>query len=153
MRQSEYLSLAFVMSLLFVSTVFSQDMRPERGYEHQHVAVAEKRFVAAVDANGVQHAEITGGEYYFDPNYIVVKVNVPVELKVTKAPGYVPHDIVAKSPEAGIDFKAELENGKPAIIKFTPTKTGSYPIYCDKKFLWFESHRERGMEGIIEVVE
>jgi plastocyanin domain-containing protein len=128
-------------------------MKRTTEHDHQYAAGTEKRFAATIDADGVQHVEITGGEYYFDPNYIVVKVNVPVELKVTKAPGYVPHDIVAKSPEAGIDFKADLGSKEPAIIKFTPTKVGKYPIYCDKKFLWFESHRDRGMEGIIEVVE
>jgi plastocyanin len=42
---------------------------------------------------------------------------------------------------------------EPKIIKFTPTKTGKFPFYCDKKLLFFKSHRERGMEGIIEVTE
>jgi hypothetical protein len=41
----------------------------------------------------------------------------------------------------------------PKVIKFAPTKTGIYPFFCDKKFLMFKSHRERGMEGTLEVVE
>jgi plastocyanin len=112
----------------------------------------EKRIVATVGADGVQKVEIIGGEYYFDPNYIVVKVNVPVELNVKKAPGYVPHNIAVKAPEAGIDFKTDMDAKKPDLIKFTPTKIGRYPMYCDKQLLWFKSHRERGMEGTIEVV-
>ena len=112
----------------------------------------EKRFVASVDADGVQRVEMVGGDYFYDPNYIVVKVNQPVELKVKKEAGKIPHNLIAKAPEAGIDFTIELK-GDPQTIKFTPTKTGKYPIYCGKKLLWFKTHRERGMEGLIEVVE
>ncbi len=113
----------------------------------------EKRVVAAIGSDGVQRVEIIGDSYSFDPKYIVLKVNVPVELAVKKAPGIAPHDIVAKAPEAGIDFKTDLNDKKPELIKFTPTKVGKYPFSCDKKLLWFKSHRERGMEGVIEVVE
>jgi plastocyanin len=130
-----------------------QDMKPEATHDHQKGAAGtEKRIIATVGADGVQRVEIIGGSYYFDPNYIVVKVNIPVELVVKKAPEYTPHDIVAKAPEAGIDFKVDLNDKKPELIKFTPTKIGKYPMYCDKRLLWFESHRERGMEGTIEVV-
>jgi plastocyanin len=81
-----------------------------------------------------------------------VKVNTPVELKIKKTGGLVSHNLIARSPEAGIDFKLDLEKDLQTV-KFTPTKIGKYPIYCDKSFLWFKTHRERGMEGMIEVVE
>ncbi len=113
----------------------------------------EKRVVAVVSPDGIQRVEILGGEYYFDPNYIVVKVNVPVELVMKKAKGYVPHNIMVKAPEAGIDFKSDMRSENPPVIKFTPTKPGKYPMYCDKQLLFFKSHRDRGMEGMIEVVE
>lgn len=100
----------------------------------------------------MQRVEITGGEYYFDPNYIVVKVNVPVEFKVKKVKGFVPHNIAVKAPEAGIEFNVNMKD-EPNPVKFTPTKVGKYPMYCDKKLLWFKSHKDRGMEGMIEVVE
>jgi hypothetical protein len=41
----------------------------------------------------------------------------------------------------------------PKVIRFTPTKAGKYPVFCDKRFLFFPNHRKKGMEGIIEVVE
>ncbi len=107
--------------------------------------------VATIDKDGVQNVDIIGGSYFFKPNHIVVKVNTPVELKVSKESGLIPHDIVAKSPEAGIEFKAELSTD-PKTIKFKPTKVGTYPFYCSKKLLFFKSHREKGMEGVIEVV-
>lgn len=110
------------------------------------------RVVAPIDADGVQRLEVIGGEYYYTPNQIVVKVNTPVELKFKKTGGYIPHNVIAKAPEAGIDFKVDLKNDLQTVT-FTPTKTGKYPLYCDKSFLWFATHREKGMEGVIEVVE
>lgn len=114
---------------------------------------AQKTVIATIDANGVQHAEITGGEYFFDPNHLVVKVNKPVELTVKKVAGYIPHNMVVNAPEAGIAFHVDLAAKQPELVKFTPSKVGVYPMYCDKKLLFFKSHRERGMEGVIEVVE
>ena len=113
---------------------------------------AKRTVQAALGADGVQRVELVGGGYYFDPDHIIVKVNVPVELTVRKESGFVPHNIVVKAPEAGIDFEESLSSD-PKVIKFTPTKPGSYPIYCSKKLLFFESHREKGMEGVLEVVE
>jgi plastocyanin len=116
-----------------------------------HAMGKEKRVVVSVGADGVQRVEITGGDYYFNPNYIIVKVNVPVEFVVKKEPGYVPHDMVVKAPEAGINFVVDLKK-EAQTVKFTPTKTGKYEIFCDKKLLFFKSHKDRGMHGMIEVV-
>jgi len=113
----------------------------------------EPATVVPIAKDGVQRVDIVGGSYFFKPNHIVVKVNIPVELKVTKESGFslIPHDIVAKSPEAGIVFQESLSS-TPKIIKFTPTKVGKYPLYCSKKAPFSKSHREKGMEGVIEVV-
>lgn len=111
----------------------------------------EKKVVATVDPDGVQRVAITGGSYYFDPNVIVVKVNVPVELTVKKE-GSTPHNIELKAPEAGIDFSESLGK-EPKIIKFTATKIGKYPFKCTKKAPFSKSHADRGMHGMIEVVE
>jgi len=64
----------------------------------------------------------------------------------------VPHNFVLKAPEAGMDVTADLGK-EPQTIRFTPTKVGEYPFYCDKKLLFFESHREKGMKGILKVEE
>ena len=110
----------------------------------------EKVFRAIVDADGVQRVEVLGGGYFFSPNHIIVRVNMPVELKVRKESGVVPHNIVLKASGAGIDIDESLESD-PKVVRFTPLKTGSYPFYCDKKLLFFESHRDKGMEGVLEV--
>jgi len=114
-------------------------------------AEESERVAAIIDQDGVQRIEVLGGGYFFKPNHIIVKVNVPVEMKVSKEGGLVPHDIVTKSPEAGIEFQEGL-SAIPKIIKFTPTKVGIYPMYCSKKAPFSKSHREKGMEGVIEVV-
>ena len=111
----------------------------------------EPTTVVPVDKDGVQRVDIVGGSYFFKPKHIVVKVNIPVELKVSKESGLAPHNIVAKSPEAGIEFQESMSS-TPKTIKFTPTKVGKYPIYCTKKAPFSKTHREKGMEGLIEVV-
>jgi plastocyanin len=73
-------------------------------------------------------------------------------MSVKKAGGFVPHNIVMDAPDAGMKFEESL-GSELRVIKFTPTKTGRYPFSCTKRFLFFKSHKERGMEGIIEVVE
>jgi len=112
---------------------------------------AEKRVVATLDPDGVQRVQMTGGEYYFNPRAVVVKVNTPVELRVKKTEGLAPHNIVLKAPEAGINFAEDL-GSEIKIIRFTPTKTGSYPFECSKQFLFFASHKARGMHGVLEVM-
>jgi plastocyanin len=118
----------------------------------QDAGEKKKIFIANVDNDGVQRVEVSGGGYFFSPDYIVVKVDVPVELVVRKEPGIVPHNIVMKETAAGIDIRETLST-KPKAISFTPKKIGKYPFYCDKRLLFFKNHREKGMEGILEVIE
>ncbi|MEO8331877.1 MAG: quinol oxidase [Gallionella sp.] len=111
-----------------------------------------KSFQAVIDADGTQRAKILGGSYFFKPKHVIVKVNVPVELSVSLEPGIVPHTLVIKAAEAGIAIDESLHTD-PATIAFTPRAVGKYPFYCKNKLLFFKSHREKGMEGILEVVE
>jgi plastocyanin domain-containing protein len=111
-----------------------------------------KEFTASVDKNGVQRVEILGGSYFFDPNYIIVKVNVPVELKIRKESGMTPHNFILQAPEAGMNINVDLGTDA-TVVGFTPTKIGTYPFFCDKKLPFMASHRERGMEGVLEVRE
>jgi plastocyanin domain-containing protein len=136
MKQFNILILLFAVSLLCASNISAQD--------NVHKAT--------IDSNGVQQVEIVGGEYYFEPDHIIVKVNVPVELTFKKTPGVTPHNIIISAPDAGIDLNEDVSKDS-RTIKFIPSKTGKYAMYCDKRFLFFKSHRERGMEGVLEVVE
>ncbi|MBI4709818.1 MAG: cupredoxin domain-containing protein [Nitrospirae bacterium] len=128
-----------IFFLILAVSVFAED-------------AGRKVFKAVIDERGVQKADIIGGEYFFDPNYIIVKANVPVELTIKKTTGYVPHNIIIKGLDTLTEINANIDK-EPKVLKFTPRKIGKYPFYCDKKLLFFKSHQERGMEGIIEVIE
>jgi plastocyanin domain-containing protein len=112
----------------------------------------EKRVEAVVGQDGVQRVEITAGGYYFDPNTIVVKINVPVELIVKRTSGGFGHNIMLLEPEAGVGFQETL-NTDPKSIKFTPSKAGKYLFVCTHKVPFSKSHKDRGMYGYLEVVE
>jgi len=115
-------------------------------------AKKEVTFVAEVNQEGKQVVEITGGEYYFEPNHIVLKVGVPTVFIVKRTGYMVPHNIKIDQPDAGMSFDVDMSKSGNTI-EFTPTKAGTYPFICDKKLLFFESHKEKGMDGVIEVVE
>jgi plastocyanin domain-containing protein len=139
MRYLKYMLFIAGLLAFVVSTAWGDELR-------------EKSVVATVNPDGTQRVEILGGGYYFDPNVIVVKVNIPVELIVRKEAGITPHDIVLKAPDAGINF-AESLSTDPKTIRFTPTKVGKYPFECSKRLLFFKSHKDQGMHGVLEVVE
>ena len=103
------------------------------------------------DSDGVQRVRVVAGSYFFKPNHIVVKVNVPVELTASRESGITPHDLVIKAEEAGVNVKEDLGSEAKKIV-FTPTRPGKYAIYCSKKLPFVAGHREKGMEGILEVI-
>ena len=95
--------------------------------------------------------EVTLDSYSITPDHIVVHVNEPVTLKVTNKATLIPHDLVIKAPEAGIDVAVDLRAGKSGEATFTPTRTGTYEMFCDKKLLFFKSHKDKGMHGMLVV--
>lgn len=102
--------------------------------------------------DGKQRVEIIGGSYFFKPDHIIVQVNVPVEFQVKREWGIIPHTFVLKIPESGISIDESLDT-EPKTITFTPTVVGKFTFYCRNKFLFFKSHEEKGMEGVLEVVQ
>ena len=64
--------------------------------------------VAKAEADGVQRVRIAAGGYFFKPNHVVVKVNVPVELVASREAGMTPHDLVIKDPDGGVVAEEEL---------------------------------------------
>ncbi|WP_242448982.1 quinol oxidase [Burkholderia metallica] len=103
-----------------------------------------------VDADGVQRVVIVGGSYFFRPNHVIVRARVPVELTVSAEPGVVPHSFEIAAPQAGIAVHTELGT-TPRTFRFTPAQPGRFAYYCTHRLLFFRSHRERGMEGVLEV--
>jgi plastocyanin len=119
--------------------------------EHKPAAAPQEKQVVKADKDGVQRVQVVAGSYFFKPGHIVVKANAPVEFVARKEPGMAPHNLVIKAPEAGLAVEEDLGN-EPRKIAFTATKPGKYEIYCSKKPPIGQSHRERGMVGVLEVV-
>ena len=97
--------------------------------------------------------DVVLGSYYINPDKITVKVGQPVTLNLMNEASMVPHNLVINAAEAGIDFALDVPAGKKASVTFTPTRVGRYEMICDKKLLFFKSHKDKGMHGTIEVVE
>jgi plastocyanin len=74
-----------------------------------------------------------------------------VELTLRSETTFTPHNFVHKEPQAGMSVNQEIGAGDTVKVRFTPTKPGTYAFYCDKKLLFFKSHREKGMEGTLTV--
>ena len=109
------------------------------------------RYLVPVDEDGVQRVQVIASEYFFEPEHIVVKAKLPVEMSIVKKPGIVPHKIVIAIPGQGVNINESLTY-IPSRIRFTIKETGKYSFYCDNKLLFFKNHKEKGMTGIIEVL-
>jgi len=145
MKSLRFLSLRFLSLLLLTLTVCC-------AAERLGAQPGNKPYRAVMDANGMQHVNILAGNYFFRPSHIIVKVNVPVRFVVRVERGIIPHGLVLKAPEANVSIDEDLSR-ESQTFTFTPSAPGRYAFYCPKKLLFFKSHREHGMEGILEVVE
>jgi len=102
-------------------------------------------------ADGVQRASVEADSYSFTPGHLVVKAGKPVELTFKSVTWLVPHNLIIDDPRSGLTIREEIPAGGSVTVKFTPAVAGTFAIYCDKKLLLFKSHREKGMEGTLEV--
>ena len=121
------------------------------GLVHVAAAGAGEPFVVPVGDDGVQRATITLDSYSYTPDYLVVQVGKPVELRLTSVTFITPHNFLLTDPAAGFTVEQEVRAGKTLTVRFTPTQTGVFIYYCDKKLLFIASHREKGMEGRLDV--
>jgi heme/copper-type cytochrome/quinol oxidase subunit 2 len=107
--------------------------------------------VIPVAADGVQRATVTLDSYSYSPNHLIVEVGKPVELTLTSVTTIIPHNFIIKDPAGSLSVEQDVSAGKTITITFTPTQLGTFPIYCDKRLWPLPSHRDKGMEGKLEV--
>ncbi|HMF86193.1 MAG TPA: cupredoxin domain-containing protein [Nitrospiraceae bacterium] len=107
--------------------------------------------VISVAADGVQRATVTLDSYSYTPNHLIVEAGKPVELTLTSVTTIIPHNFIIKDPAGRLSVEQDVSAGKTVTITFTPTHPGIFPIYCDKRLWPLPSHRDKGMEGILEV--
>lgn len=104
-----------------------------------------------VAENGMQRATITLDSYSYTPNHLIVEAGQPVELTLTSVTTLIPHNFIVKDPTGDLSVEQDVGAGKTVTITFTPTQRGTFPIYCDKRLWPLPSHRDKGMEGKLEV--
>ena len=121
------------------------------------IAVATEPFqsghpiLVPLAADGVQRATITVDSYSYAPNHVIVEAGKPVELTLTSVTTIIPHNFIIKDPAGDLSIEQDVGAGKSVTITFTPTQRGTFPIYCDKRLWPLPSHRDKGMEGTLEV--
>lgn len=102
---------------------------------------------ARTAADGVQHVEIVTHSFWFEPNRVVVKSGVPVEIRVHNGSWMIPHGFHCVAPDAGLDALEHVGLiGRSKTIRFTPKAPGEYPFYCP-----VHDHARRGMKGVLVV--
>lgn len=104
-----------------------------------------------MSADGVHRATITLDSYSYTPNHLIVEAGKPVELTLTSVTTIIPHNFIIKDPAGSLSVEQDVSAGKTVTIKFTPAQPGTFPIYCDKRLWPLPSHRDKGMEGKLEV--
>ncbi|HEX8750586.1 MAG TPA: cupredoxin domain-containing protein [Nitrospira sp.] len=108
-------------------------------------------FVVPVGADGVQRTNITLDSYSYQPGHLIVEAGKPVELTLTSVTTFTPHNFIIKDPAGSLTVEQDVSAGKTVVVKFTPSQKGTFPIYCDKRLWPLPSHRDKGMEGKLEV--
>jgi plastocyanin len=107
---------------------------------HELLAVTPTRSIA-----------VKMGDYRFTPDEITVRAGETVQLQLTNTDSLTPHNFTLKAENAGLDVDTDVNAGKTETVDITPLVPGTYKFYCNKKLLFFKSHRDRGMEGTLIV--
>jgi heme/copper-type cytochrome/quinol oxidase subunit 2 len=107
--------------------------------------------VIPVAADGVQRATVTLDSYSYTPNHLIVESGKPVELTLTSVTTFTPHNFIIKDSAGSLSVEQDVSAGKTVTITFTPPQPGIFSIYCDKRLWPLPSHRDKGMEGKLEV--
>ncbi len=107
--------------------------------------------VARAGAQNALELNLTLGDYRFKPDRLEAVAGTPVRLTLTNTDAMTPHNFTLEALRAGVDLSTDVKAGKSITVEFTPKVPGTYPFFCNKKLLFFKSHREQGMEGKLVV--
>jgi plastocyanin len=100
---------------------------------------------------GIQRRTVHLADYAFRPATVEVVVGEPVELTLINDDRVTPHNLTLDAPEAGLDVDVDVGGHEEAVVSFVPAVTGTFPFFCNKKLLFFKSHRDHGMVGELVV--
>ena len=130
-------------SLLLVATLSIAACATSGSERPPSVGVAE-----LVEGGRRQLARLKVESYYYEPDRLVVKVDVPVRLIIDSDTLLSAHGITIFAPEAGLQVSTVVPARQQITVDFLPTQSGEYPFHCN-----VEDHEGRGMVGVLQVVE
>ena len=103
---------------------------------------------ATAGPDRVQRVRVVAHSYWFEPNRIVVRAGMPVELALKNAAFMVPHNFTCTAPETDVTVSQDLGMFRGAkTVRFTPTTPGEYRFFCH-----VGKHAKKGMAGTLVVV-
>jgi plastocyanin len=100
-----------------------------------------------VEAPAGQQIFIRMESYSYTPSEVVVEASKPITLILSNESFLVPHNFLLDDPGGIRLVDADISSGDTKVVTLTLIEPGIYPFYCDKKLLFFPSHRKQGMEG------
>ena len=107
--------------------------------------------VVPISPDGVQRAKVILDSYSYSPNHLVVESGKEVELTLTSITMITPHNFIIRDSAGSLSVEQDIGAGKTVMTKFVPTQPGLFPFFCDKRLWPMSSHRDKGMEGLLEV--
>ena len=107
--------------------------------------------VVPVSPDGVQRAAVILDSYSYTPNHLVVERGKPVELTLSSVTTITPHNFVIREPSIDLVVEQDVGAGKTVVVQFVPLQPGRVVFFCDKRLWPMPSHRDKGMEGILEI--
>ena len=107
--------------------------------------------VVQVSPDGVQRAVVTLDSYSYTPNHLVVERGKPVELTLSSITTITPHNFLIHEPSIGLLVEQDVGAGKTVVVRFVPIQPGRVVFFCDKRLWPMPSHRDKGMEGVLEI--
>ena len=96
--------------------------------------------------------EVTLGDYRYMPSSIQLIVNQPVVLHLINVDSFTPHNFTLQDASDGLDVNIDIPAGESVKVNLMPLVVGSHTFYCKNKFLFLDSHREKGMQGTLTVI-
>ncbi len=104
------------------------------------------------EAGYIKVIEVTLGDYRYMPANIQLMVDQPVVLRLVNVDSFTPHNFTLKDASDGLDVNVDIPAGDSVDVSLMPLVAGSHTFYCKNKFLFTDSHRERGMQGTLTVI-
>lgn len=137
-RPSRTLAIVGLLTVTLVSIVHASDSLGS--------AIA-----VPISPDGVQRATVILDSYSYSPNHLVVENGKPVELTLTSVTTITPHNFIIKDSTGSLSVEQDVGAGRTVMARFVPTQPGLFSFFCDKRLWPMRSHRDKGMEGLLEV--